>query len=199
MNSRAILTAVLVPVALATSWWAWTLRPQPTRENVVGPQRSDYTVDCDHGENTSECFHLVAMNKQGDVSFRSHGPYAARDPNSQQLFLNQPRFSFPDKSAHADWTGHSETGWVSAAGDEVRLKRSVVLDGPIIPDKDQVHIHTEQLTVFPDPQTAHSDVLVTMTQGDSIIHGVGMNASMKDSHIELLSKVSLHDVPAKKD
>jgi lipopolysaccharide export system protein LptC len=189
MNRRDIIAVVLVPVALAASWWAWQLRPKPTVVDNVGPERSDYTA---------EIYHLVVMDKDGDVSFRSNGPYAARDPNNQQLFLNQPQFSFPDHNGEGDWKGHSETGWVSAAGDEVRLKRAVVLDGPIVPGKDQVHIRSEQMTVFPDPQTAHSDVLVTITRGASILLGTGMNAWMKTSRVELLSKVSFHDVPIKK-
>jgi lipopolysaccharide export system protein LptC len=189
MNQRFVLTLVLTVTAIAASWWAWKLRPQPVVVETAGPQRGDYTA---------EIYHLVVMNKDGEVSFRSNGPYAARDPNNEQLFLNEPRFSFPDKKSKQDWHGRSETGWVSAKGDEVRLKRAVVLDGPIVPDKDQIHVRTEQLTVFPDPQTAHSDVLVTTTQGASILSGVGMNANLKTSKLELLSKVSLHDVPKKK-
>jgi lipopolysaccharide export system protein LptC len=189
MKHRAVVTFALILTAAAASWWAWRLRPQPAVQETAGPQRGDYTA---------EVFRLVVMNKDGEVSFRSHGPYAARDPNSEQLFLNQPKFSFPDHSGSGDWTGHSESGWVSAEGDEVRLKRAVALDGPIVPDKDQIHIRTEQMTIFPDPQTAHSDLLVTMTRGASILTGTGMNAWLKTSTIELLSKVSIHDVPKKK-
>jgi len=189
MNQRAALTVLLVLVALASAWWAWKLRPMPTQEDVVGPLRGDYTANV---------YRLVVMKKDGTVSFRSHGPYAVRDPDSQQLFLNQPQFSFPDKAAKADWTGHSESGWVSAKGDEVRLRNQVVLDGPDVPGKDQTHIRTERLTIFPEPQTAHSDLLVTITRGASILTGVGMNAWLKTSRLEMLSKVSFHDVPKKK-
>lgn len=189
MNRRAVLTVFLTLVALATGWWAWKLRPMPGSEDVIGPLRGDYTADN---------FRMVVMNKDGAVSFRSHGPYAARDPNNEQLFINHPQFSFPDHGGKGEWTGHSESGWVSAKGDEVRLKSTVVLDGPVIPGKDQTHVRTERLTVFPEPQTAHSDVLVTITRGASILLGTGMNAWLKTSRVELLSKVSFHDVPAKK-
>lgn len=188
--NRRVLTIALVPVALATAWWAWKLRPQPAVVQEVGPPRSDYTT---------EDYHLVVMNKDGKVSFRSTGPYAARDPDSHELFLNTPKFSFPDRGGGGDWNGHSQTGWVSANGEEVRLKREVVLDGPVIPDKDQAHLRTEQLSVFPDPQTAHGKLLVTVTRGATILTGVGLNAWLKTSRFELLSKVSIHDVPAKKD
>ncbi len=189
MNRRSVIAVLLVPVALASAFWAWKLRPQPAVEQAVGPQRGDYTV---------EAYSLVMMNKDGGLSFRSRGPYAARDPNSQQLFLNTPEFSFPDRGGKGEWTGHSQTGWVSSGGDEIRLKRSVAVDGPAEPGKDPIRIRTEWLSILPDPQTAHTPLLVTITRGPSILLGTGMNAWLKDSRVELLSKVSLHDVPTKK-
>ncbi|MBS0193427.1 MAG: LPS export ABC transporter periplasmic protein LptC [Proteobacteria bacterium] len=189
MNRRNLAAILLTPVALASAWWAWQSLPRPVPPQTVGPQRGDYTV---------ERFHLVVMKKTGDVAFRGHGPYAVRDPFNQQLFLNQPQFSFPDHGGHGDWTGHAQSGWVSDGGDEVRLKREVALDGPVIPGKDQVHIRTQWLSILPDPQTAHTPLLVTVTRGASILMGTGMNAWMQDNRVELLSKVSFHDVPAKK-
>ncbi len=188
MNRRT-LAVVLLPLALASAWWAWQLRPKPAPEDSIGPQRGDYTV---------ERYHLVAMNKEGELSFRTNGPYAVRDPFNQQLFLNQPQFSFPDKKGKGDWTGHAQAGWVSSDGDEVRLKRDVALDGPTQPESDPVHIRTQWLSIRPDPQTAHTPLLVTVTRGPSILRGTGMNAWLKTSRVELLSNVSLHDVPSKK-
>ena len=189
MNRRTAATVLVTLVAVAASWWAWRLRPMPVEEDTVGPLRGDYTADS---------YRLVVMKKDGTVSFRSRGPYAVRDADSQQLYLNNPQFSFPDHAAKGEWNGRAIAGWVSAKGDEVRLKKDVQLDGPAVAGKDQTHVRTEQLTVFPDPQTAHSDVLVTVTRGPSILQGTGMNANLKTSRLELLSKVSLHDVPTKK-
>ncbi|MBS0457224.1 MAG: LPS export ABC transporter periplasmic protein LptC [Proteobacteria bacterium] len=189
MNRRALATVLLMPVAVATAWWAWRLWPKPEVVGTVGPQRGDYTV---------ERYHLVAMNKQGGVAFRSQGPYAVRDPFNQQLFLNTPRFSFPDHAGKGDWNGSAQSGWVSSDGDEVRLKRDVVLDGPVVPGKDQIHIRTQWLSVMPDPQTAHTPLPVSITRGPSILSGTGMNAWLPDSRVELLSKVSFHDVPKPK-
>ena len=189
MNRRALLIAVLVVTGAVASWGAWRLRPQPPVSDDAGPPRSDYTLDV---------YHLVVMDKQGKVSFRSNGPYMARDPNNETLSLNHPDFSFPDKGGKGDWTAQSEAGWVSAKGDVVKLSRAVALDGPIIDGQDQTHMRTEQMTVHPQLQTAHTDLLVTVTRGASILLGTGMNANLKTSYLELLSKVSLHDVPNKK-
>jgi lipopolysaccharide export system protein LptC len=190
MNQRAVLTAVLVLTGALATWGAWKLRPQTVVDDSTGPQRSDYTLDY---------YHMVVMNKLGVLSFTSEGPYLARNLNDQSLALNRPIFHFPDKKSAGDYISHSKTGWVSAEGDEVRLAQSVIVDGPIVPDEDQTHLYTEQMTVLPQDKTAHSDLLVTSTRGPSIMHGVGMNANMNTSRLELLSKVSLHYVPEPKN
>lgn len=184
MSRRWPLLAMLMLTALLASWAAWLLRMQPPVEDTAGPPRSDYTLDD---------YQLVVLNKDGVESFSSKGPYLARDPYSETLSLNQPRFSFPDRNGHGYWTAGSHSGWVSAKGEEVRLKDSVVLDGPVVTGADQTHLRTEQMTVHPQPQTAHSDLLVTVTRGPSILRGTGMNADLKNNRLELLSKVSLHD------
>ncbi len=189
MNRRAIITTMLVLTAMLASYGAWQLRPQLAVSDDTGPPRSDYTLDV---------YHLVVMDKQGKLSFISNGPYMARDPNNETLSLNHPEFSFPAKDGKGDWVAHSESGWVSAKGDVVKLSRAVALDGPTVAGADQIHMRTEQMTVHPQPQTAHSDLLVTTTRGASILLGTGMNANMKTSELELLSKVSLHDVPIRK-
>ena len=189
MSRRGALLALLMLAALFAGWGAWLLRPPPPVQDVAGPPRSDYTLDD---------YRLVVLDKEGVESFASRGPYLARDPNTETLGLNRPQFSFPGKNADGNWTAHSQSGWVSAKGDEVRLAHSVTLDGPVVKDADQSHMRTEQLTVFPQLQTAHSNLLVTVTRGASILAGTGMNANLKTNRLELLSKVNLHDVPIKK-
>ncbi|HTD28015.1 MAG TPA: LPS export ABC transporter periplasmic protein LptC [Xanthomonadaceae bacterium] len=189
MNNRAVLTWVLVLTGLVASWGAWQLRPQPPANDTIGPPRSDYTADA---------YHLVVMNKVGGVSFTSEGPYLARNLNDESLAQSHPVYHFPYKKDQGAYAVHAETGWVSAKGEEVRLAHAVVVDGPIIEDQDQTHLHTEQMTVFPQYKTARSDLLVTANRGASIMDGVGMNANLDTNRIELLSKVSLHNVPVPK-
>lgn len=189
MSRRGTLLALLLLIALLASWGAWLLRPPPPVQDIAGPPRSDYTL----GD-----YRLVVLDKEGVESFASNGPYLARDPNTETLGLNHPQFSFPDKNTHGSWIANSRNGWVSAKGDEVRLMNAVSLDGPVVKGVDQSHMRTEQLTVFPQLQTAHSNQLVTVTRGASILAGTGMNANLKTNRLELLSKVSLHDVPIKK-
>lgn len=189
MNRRSLAALALLPLAAASAWWAWRTMPQPPPSDSVGPPRGDYTA---------QAYRLAVMNKDGDLAFRLHGPYAVRDAASQQLFLNQPQFSFPAQDGSGDWTGHAVYGWVSADGTEVRLRKEVALDGPKATDTDPIRFRTQWLSIRPDPQTAHTPLPVTITRGPSILHGTGMNAWLQTSRVQLLSKVSFHDVPAKK-
>lgn len=189
MTRRWSLLAALMLTALLASWAAWLLRIQPPLPEDAGPPRSDYTLDD---------YRLVVLNKEGTESFASVGPYLARDPYNETLSLNQPRFSFPSHDGKGNWTAGSDIGWVSPRGEEVRLIRTVKLDGPVIPKTDQTHLRTEEMTVHPQPQTAHSDLLVTVTRGASILRGTGMNADLKTNRLELLSKVSLHNATVQK-
>jgi lipopolysaccharide export system protein LptC len=184
MSRRWTLLAALILTAVLASWAAWLLRIKPPVPEDAGPPRSDYTLDD---------YNLVVLNKQGVESFTSVGPYLARDPYNETLSLNQPRFGFPSHDGKGDWTAGSDIGWVSPRGEEVRLIRAVRLDGPVVPGTDQAHLRTEEMTVHPQPQTAHSDDLVTVTRGASILRGTGMNADLKTNRLELLSKVSLHN------
>lgn len=184
MTRRWPLLAALMLAAVLASWAAWLLRVRPPPPEDTGPPRSDYTLDD---------YHLVVLDKQGVESFTSDGPYLARDPYNESLSLNQPRFSFPSKDGNGTWTAGSVIGWISPHGDEVHLIRSVALDGPVIPKTDRTHLRTEEMTVHPQPQTAHSDLLVTVTRGASILRGTGMNADLKSNRLELLSRVSLHN------
>jgi lipopolysaccharide export system protein LptC len=184
MTRRWALLAALMLGAVIAGWAAWLLRIQPPAPEDSGPPRSDYTLDD---------YRLLVLNKEGTESFTSVGPYLARDPYNETMSLNQPRFSFPSHDGSGNWTAGSDIGWVSPHGDEVRMIHSVALDGPIVPNKDRTRLRTEEMTVHPQPQTAHSDEPVTVTRGASILRGTGMNADLKTNRLELLSRVSLHN------
>ena len=63
--------AWLLPIALATGWWAWQLQEKEAPPPFVGPPRSDYAVDQ---------FELIAFDDAGAESFSLRGPRLARHP-----------------------------------------------------------------------------------------------------------------------
>lgn len=186
VNRRGLLIAGLVLTLVGGSWLAWHLRLPAPANDFVGPPRSDYTLDD---------YHLVVLDELGAESFMTIGPYLARDPNTESMALDKPRFTFPAKDGKGDWNGFAEDGWIDKKGTEVRLSRGVILDGPKTVNNGPVKIRTDRITVLPKEQTAHTDAAVTITRDASILTGVGMDANMKTKLITLLSTVRFHNVP----
>ena len=112
------------------------------------------------------------------------------------MSLQTPVFLIPPKrgSDAAPWEVTANTGWVSAEGDELRLRGDVVArttSGAARP----VKMTTEQLNVFPDDKRATSPVAVTVTQPGSILRGSGMEALLDSRRVRLRSNVRVRYVP----
>ncbi|PKM14659.1 MAG: LPS export ABC transporter periplasmic protein LptC [Gammaproteobacteria bacterium HGW-Gammaproteobacteria-2] len=178
MIMRNLATLVLLAAAILTSWLAWQLRPQPAPD-VPGPPRSDYSLDQ---------YELVVLDEHGEESFTVRGPILSRDPNTSEWFLNQPRFSFPTANSEP-WLAQSQSGWVSAHAEEVRLQRDVQVLGPAQPSGERARLVTAAITVFPKQNLARSTDSVTITQGGSILRGQGMETNFQTHQFRLFSEV----------
>ena len=83
----------------------------------------------------------------------------------------------------------ARTGWVSAEGDELRLRGQVIAastDGGA-----PVRLATEELNVYPDAKRATSAVAVTVTQPGSILRGRNMTALLDSKRVQLKSNVKV--------
>lgn len=184
MNRRAPIGAALLVAVLASGWLALQLRPDTDTEAFVGPPRADYTMD--H-------YRLVVLDEAGRESFTVSGPQLSRDPGSAEIHLERPRFQIP--SEDGTWTATSLSGWVNAAADELRLTRSVELDGPPGPGGYPVRVRTEALHVRPDDATAHSPAAVSIDRGNSILTGRGLDADLDTRRLQLHAEVRIRHEP----
>lgn len=73
----------------------------------------------------------------------------------------------------------SNTAWVSKDGKEVKLKGDVRYIRPGLNGAPETAIATAEMTLLPDDELAHSDVPVTITQGQTIVTGSGLDADNK--------------------
>lgn len=185
MSPRAVIGAVLVVAVVASGWLALQLRPERSEPAFVGPPRPDYTM---------ENYQLVVLDAQGAESFTVSGPQMARDPLNAEITLQQPLFTIP--TVDGTWTATSVLGWVSAAADEVRLTRSVELDGPPNPEQAPLRVRTESLTFRPEENTAHSREQVNIERANSIHSGIGMHADLDTRRLQLHANVRTRHVPA---
>lgn len=184
MSWRGILTLVLLAGALISGWSLWNQRIEPESAPATG-DRSDYVL---------HDFELVALDGSGKESFILRAPKLARTPGDRTMSLNTPLFLLPDKRGRY-WEVRSNTGWVSAEGDEVRLRGNVRTTSPK-QDLRPTALNTEQLNVFPDDNRATSTAVVTITQPGSILRGRGLEADLDTKRYRLLSEVHQRYVPS---
>ncbi len=180
MNWRAILTLALLAGALLSGWALWLQRD---RDEAVGPvsKRPDYVL---------HDFEVVVLDKVGQEAFTLSAPRLERDPDVRTMDIATPLFQIPPKTGgqSSAWEVRSQTGWVSATGDEVRLRGNVRADSTNADGK-PVKIRTDELNVFPDTRRATSTAAVTVTQPGLILNGRGLEADLGAKRIILKNDV----------
>jgi lipopolysaccharide export system protein LptC len=175
VNWRGWLTLVLLVAALLTGWSVWRQREAvPLAE---GGARADYVL---------EDFELVALDERGRESFTLRAPRLERDPSRRTLDIATPVFTVPARpgARTGDWTIRSDAGWVSAAGDELRL-RGDVLASSVDADGQPVSMATQRLDVFPETRRATSPVAVTLRQPGLILNGRSLEAELDAKRMHL--------------
>jgi lipopolysaccharide export system protein LptC len=185
---RGIVTVLLLIGAAISGWALWTERSQ---ESPQGPAsgRPDYVLND---------FELVVLDAQGDESFTLRAPKLARDPSTKAMDIATPLFLIPPREGSSGdaWQVRSQTGWVSAEGDELRLRGKVraTSDGAADPP---VTIATEQLNVFPENKRVTSAVAVSINRPGSILRGHGLEVDLATKLYTLQSEVRSHYVPTR--
>lgn len=176
MNWRATLILILLTAAVVSGWAVWRQHYQdPSAAGLPG--QPDYTL---------EDFEIVALDERGKESFTLRAPRLERDPAAKTMDIVTPLFLIPagPDSQGGPWKVRSKTGWVSADGDELRLRGDVVADSTGA-DGRAVKLASEQLNVFPRAKRATSAVAVTLTQPGLTIHGRELEAHLDSKHVIL--------------
>lgn len=181
MSWRTVLAVVLLVGAVVSGWSLLSRRTTaPDNQGAIGG-RPDYVLND---------FELVALDAQGSESFTLRAPRLTRDPESETMDIATPLFLIPPRQAGDGeaWQVRADTGWVSADGDELRLRGAVqaVSDGRNDPP---VTITTEQLNVFPDDDRLDSAVAVTITRPGSILRGTGLEVNLASKQYTFQSEV----------
>lgn len=185
MSWRTVLTLLLLVAAIVSGWSVWRQHSARGASHAAGG-RSDYVL---------HDFELVALDNTGKESFTLRAPTLQRDPGDQTMTLATPLFLLPDQQGHY-WEVRSLTGWVNAAGNEMRLRGNVRTTSPPQATR-PIAMNTEQLNIFPDTHRATSAVLVTITQPGSILRGRGLEANLATKQYQLLSEVRSRYAPSR--
>lgn len=185
MNWRGLLTLLLLAGAILTGWSVWRQNAQ-RMATVASGGRSDYVL---------RDFELVALDATGKESFTLRAPVLQRNPGDRTLSLATPLFLVPDAEGRY-WQVRARTGWVNAAGSEVRLRGAVRATSPPQAAR-PVTMNTEQLNLYPDTNRTTSRAIVTITQPGSILRGRGLEANLATKRYALQSEVRSRYVPSR--
>ena len=182
MSWRGALTVLLLIGAAISGWSLWTQRAEEAA-TVATSARPDYVLND---------FELIVLDDRGRESFTLRAPRLARDPASQAMDVVTPLFLVPPRQRSGDaWEVRARTGWISADGDELRLRGEVraTSDGatgaPVV-------IATEQLNVLPEANRVTSAVAVSIMRPGSILRGIGLEVNLDSKLYTLKSKVRSH-------
>jgi lipopolysaccharide export system protein LptC len=186
MSWRGIVTLVLLLGAILSGWSVWNQRKKEAAPTAaIG--RSDYVL---------EEFELVALDKQGKESFTLRAPRLVRDPKQKTMDIATPLFLIPPSEASSGdaWQVRAKNGWVSAEGDELRLRGNVkgVSSNKV---GAQTTMQTQELNVYPERKQATSPGQVVIIRPGSILSGRGLDLDLATKDYSFKSEVHHRYVP----
>ena len=185
MSWRGVIGIALLLVAIISGWSAWRQREAPVPA-AANDARSDYVL---------RNFELTALDQQtGKESMTLRAPEMHRNRADQTLDITTPLFLLPDAAGNY-WQLRAKTGWVSAKGDELRLRDDVAGDSPQDGTTPATTFRTGRMDVFPQTHLARTDDKVTMTRPGIMQTGVGFEANLKTEQYKLLSQVKTRYEP----
>ncbi|WP_433853919.1 LPS export ABC transporter periplasmic protein LptC [Stenotrophomonas nitritireducens] len=184
MNWRMVIGGGLLLAALASGWSAWRHRgtKAPSGASQV---RADYVL----GD-----FEIVTLDKDGKEAATLRAPSMERNAADQTSTIARPVFLLPDAEGR-HWQLKADTGWVSAKGEELRLRGNVAGDSPQDGKTPPTTFRTTALDVFPERNLARTAERVTLTRPGLEQTGVGFEAQLKSRQYSLLSEVKTRYEP----
>ena len=177
MSWRATLGLVLLLAAIVSGWSAWKNRDVPEPNQVLA-DRSDYVM---------RDFEMIALNGGGQEAVAVRAPEMARNPQDETYTITTPLFLLPEEEGRS-WELRAKTGWLSAKGEELRLKGDVHGISPAGSAR-KAEFRSETLNVFPDRDLAQTDDEVTVTQPGSRLTGRGFETNLKTKEYTFKSQV----------
>ena len=181
-DNRLNVAIVLLAIAAPASWMlrSWVVGAPPSNE-FVGPPVADYVL-----YNSQ----VWSYDVDGQLNFTMTAPRMDRRGGDDSLYINKPVFEITAKKPGVpNWQGNAPFGWVNKSGTEMRLDGDVYMYRPAYAQGPMATLHTSNVTGWPKENRMETAAPATLTQGQSVMNGVGMRASLNDNHLELL-----HDV-----
>lgn len=181
---RAVPLLVLALLAALSGWWLYRLQHADTAPGLVGPPRSDYSI---------EAFQLVALDRAGNEAFSAEGPRLARHPFLGTLNIERPQMRFPDSNGGL-WSTRADAGFVTRDGDLVRLQGDVRVQGPTGPGGEPIVLETALLNIHPAENRVGTEAAVVLRGPGSILRGRNLDADLDTRRFDLDNLTGRYDL-----
>jgi lipopolysaccharide export system protein LptC len=187
-DNRTTAAIVLLAIAAPASWMlrSWVVGA-PEVNDFVGPPISDYVLY--DGK-------VWSYDVTGLLNFIMTSPRMDRRASDESMYINSPVFDVTSKKPGVpNWHGNAPFGWVNKSGTLMRLDGPVYMQRPAYTQSltgvlsPMSTLCTSNVTGWPKENRMETADSAVMTQGATVMNGVGMRASLNDNHLELLNDV----------
>jgi lipopolysaccharide export system protein LptC len=176
----AFVPLLLMAGLAALTWWL---------DQVVEPLSGARDGNLRHDPDIIvESMSAVQMAETGTPRYSVIAKRLVHYPDDRTTQLEFPVLTHFDE-AGAPVTIRSDRGELAAEGTDAYFRDNVLVRRPAYGDDEEMTLTTSYLHVIPDENLAKTDKPVTLTHGDSVVHGVGLEFNNETRNLKLLSHV----------
>ncbi len=177
--SQLFPVLLVLGLALATLWLERLVQLSPVPRKDATRHEPDFIV---------EEFTLTRMSPRGKPETALTAPKMLHFPDDQSTLLEQPRYQQHSEDRPA-LRVVGDKGSVSKDGEIVRVEGNVVVTREGEKGRPELQMTTSSLEIDPKNEIARTNEAVTITEGESVLRGIGMFVNGKTREFELHSRV----------
>ncbi len=170
---------VLTLLVALTFWLEQATQVAEMRDDARQRHDPDYVIDN---------FTVRRFGPEGGLQNVLTAARMVHFPDDDTTLVTAPRVSYFGAARTTHVTARQ--GLVGADAKEIALVEDVRVTRPATADDPELVFTTSALTVFPDDELVRTSAPVTITQGASVVHGVGLEADNKTAIYRLLNRVT---------
>lgn len=179
LSGAALLPIVLLGlVAGLTYWLEKTTMADEARNRANARHDPDYMVTN---------FTIKRFGESGDLTQVLSADHMVHFPDDDSTELAAPKLSLQRSDRPTRVV--SREAWLNKDGKEIRLKGDVKVSRPAAGGSPATLIESEALTVYPDDERTVGSVPVTITQGNNVMRGSGLEYLGKEKTAQLRGRV----------
>ncbi|MDE1983824.1 MAG: LPS export ABC transporter periplasmic protein LptC [Gammaproteobacteria bacterium] len=180
MSARFALAILVLALAAAGTWWLLRHVTPPT---VPPPAPPTHVPDYSFTDAT-----VTTFNAQGNPQAILRSPRMLHHPDDDSIEVFAPRIQY-FISGSPPWNAAADQALLPAGGNLVELEGHVQMQHPANNNGPPLLIQTDKMNVDLDTNIATTADPVAITQGNSRMTGVGLQAWLNDNRLLLQSQV----------